>query len=457
MRQPMKTKPSPPKPKLPTPGKPLVIKRGSITVKVYAGTNRVNGLEYPQFTVVYFDHGKRVRKRFVGCSEAIQEAERVADLKSRDEGRVLAMRSEDMHVLLRARDALKLLNRDRETPLEADFVCREYAEALKRLPTGKSLLEAVDFYAKRHVGHQTRTVEQVVQEFTEQKRKAKLSDVHLKDLESRLSRFAEAVKVNIQAVDTAFLQAWLDGMKAEGRTKRNYLHHVRALFRFAIRRRYLAPEAMEEIVAVQREKEKTEDVHVFTPTEMREILGAAKPEMIPFLALGAFAGIRSAELARLDWRDVDLAEGHVEVAKEKAKTRARRLVPISENLAAWLTPHAQRFGPVVPFDSWWNQLTRLTEDVNRIRREKAEAAGVKPEPFTWHQNALRHSFCSYRLAVVKSADQVALEAGNSPQKIFSNYRKLVTDAEAERWFSIEPDRARDVVPMPAAIDQVAEG
>jgi len=32
----------------------------------------------------------------------------------------------------------------------------------------------------------------------------------------------------------------------------------------------------------------------------------------------------------------------------------------------------------------------------------------------WPRNVLRHSFISYRIATVKSADQVALEAGNSP-------------------------------------------
>jgi hypothetical protein len=35
------------------------------------------------------------------------------------------------------------------------------------------------------------------------------------------------------------IQAWLDGMKASGRTKHNYLRHIAALIRFAIKRKYL--------------------------------------------------------------------------------------------------------------------------------------------------------------------------------------------------------------------------
>jgi hypothetical protein len=52
------------------------------------------------------------------------------------------------------------------------------------------------------------------------------------------------------------------------------------------------------------------------------------------------------------------------------------------------------------------------------------------------------SFCSYRLADVKSAAQVALEAGNSPQMIFQHYRELVTEKGAKAWFGITPESTK---------------
>jgi hypothetical protein len=51
---------------------------------------------------------------------------------------------------------------------------------------------------------------------------------------------------------------------------------------------------------------------------------------------------------------------------------------------------------------------------------------------------LRHSFISYRIAIVQSADQVALEAGNSVTIIFKHYRELTTPEVAKKWFSILP-------------------
>lgn len=69
----------------------------------------------------------------------------------------------------------------------------------------------------------------------------------------------------------------------------------------------------------------------------------------------------------------------------------------------------------------------------------------------WKHNGLRHSFISYRLAVVKDVGQVSLEAGNSPQMVFKHYRQLVRESEAKAWFSIMPSKqAENVVPLQLA-------
>ena len=67
----------------------------------------------------------------------------------------------------------------------------------------------------------------------------------------------------------------------------------------------------------------------------------------------------------------------------------------------------------------------------------ARAVGIE-----WPRNVLRHSFITYRIAKVKSADQVALEAGNSAsiifKHIFKHYRELATEDAADQWFGILP-------------------
>ena len=97
-------------------------------------------------------------------------------------------------------------------------------------------------------------------------------------------------------------------------------------------------------------------------------------------------------------------------------------MPVSENLRAWLAPYAEQKGAVLPLSQ-----TR----VHQILRD----TGVANKP-----NALRHSYISYRLAVVHDTPRVALEAGNSPAMIFKHYRELVTEEEAKKWFEVTAEK-----------------
>jgi integrase len=63
--------------------------------------------------------------------------------------------------------------------------------------------------------------------------------------------------------------------------------------------------------------------------------------MIPFLTLGAFAGVRHAEIQRLEWKDIRFDDGSIEIRASKAKTASRRLVPILPNLKEWLLKYRQ--------------------------------------------------------------------------------------------------------------------
>ena len=119
-------------------------------------------------------------------------------------------------------------------------------------------------------------------------------------------------------------------------------------------------------------------------------------------------GLRRSEVHRLDWAEVDLKGGFVEVTAKKSKTRSRRLVPVTKNLQDWLEPHAQKSGKVLGME---------LDKYEVLRNKAAKAAG-----FEWRKNALRHSFISYRVAQIQDVARVSLEAGNSPQIIFANYR-----------------------------------
>ncbi len=165
---------------------------------------------------------------------------------------------------------------------------------------------------------------------------------------------------------------------------------------------------------------------IFKVDELQALLQAATHtahDVVPMLAIGAFAGLREAEIQRLDWSEVDLARGHIEVKAAKAKSARRRIIQIQPNLAEWLRPYAAMKGSVVP-EGARGKLDRVRKDAGLSR---------------WPNNGLRHSFASYRLAACYDAPRVAGELGHtSPQMLYSTYRELVLPEEAERYWKIVP-------------------
>ena len=155
--------------------------------------------------------------------------------------------------------------------------------------------------------------------------------------------------------------------------------------------------------------------------------------LVPFLVMGGFAGLRTAEIERQLWEDINLERGFIRVTAAKGNTAQKRLVPISTNLKQWLAVHRRESGPVC-------EIVRTADAIHRL----AERAKVE-----WKHNALRHSFISYRVAETQNIAQVSLEAGNSPKMINKHYRELVTPDEAKVWFSISPATRTNVVPMVA--------
>jgi hypothetical protein len=55
---------------------------------------------------------------------------------------------------------------------------------------------------------------------------------------------------------------------------------------------------------------------------------------------------------------------------------------------------------------------------------------------------MRHSYASYRMAILNDAAKVASEMGNSPSIIYRDYRQLVTPAQGHQWFAVLPEQSQ---------------
>jgi len=397
----------------PTKGSVMQIKVGSVTVPIYRQEN--HGL--PRFFVTFYCNGERVRRSFSDPEEAKKEARRVANKIMRGLSHANDLSPEERLDFLNATKVLE------KTGIGLLAAAREFADCHEMLG-GKSLTGAIRDYVERNKGVQAGvTVPAAAAEFLAAKEQDGASPRYMSQLRSDVNRFAAAFTGTILHVKSHQIDEWLRQLGGAPRTRNSTHTSIRTFFSWAKSRSYLPKNDATEAEAVPKVKTGDTETEIFTPAQMRAVLAAATPEMVPFIALGAFAGLRAAEIVRIDWSAIDLKRRIITIRAGQAKTASRRIVPVSANLAEWLRPHAAH-GPVVPDKEIYRKVTALARRLE----------------IPWPHNVLRHSYISYRIALVKNAQEVALEAGNSPAIIFKHYRELATEADAEAWFAIQPTR-----------------
>jgi site-specific recombinase XerD len=424
-------------------GWPRKVKPGRAIVTVYRRKTPSGNFA---FMVANYADGERRRfDSYADEAEAIKAAETLANRLDKRDYVAASMTKDQAIEYANSVERLKPFN------LTVDAATATVAACLKVVPDLSNFHAAVKLYAARHKKVTKKAVAHVVVEFLKVKKSRKASERYMADLDGRLNRFANNCKRDACNVTTADVQDWLDGLKLAPQSYRNYRTVLGTLFEFAVARGYAVDNPVE---GVEKLKIRNGDVEIFTPVEIARLLEAARanhPDYLPCLAIGAFAGLRSAEIERLEWSDIHLAERFIVVSADNAKTASRRIVPLHDNLGAWLAPYAERNGKV------W----RLGNEVFYKRQQSIAAAtaveadaekGIKAEKATeWKANALRHSYASYRFAQTNDAGRVAGECGNSAAVIHGHYRELVKPVDAERWFNVKPETPANVLAMPSAI------
>ena len=307
----------------------------------------------------------------------------------------------------------------------------EAQKAVEKLKSfNKTITDAVEHYlAHLKASEKSCTAVELVDEIVAAKKADGRSLRHLDDLRSRLNIFAKAFDgQTVATITTAHVDDWLRSLGRSPVTRNHYRRLLVLAFNFAIARGY----------AVENPADKTAKAkEVWTPPEFltvsqtARLLESASPDMLPYFAVGALAGLRRAEIGRLDWSEIDFESDSIEVSPEN-KTSHRR-VEMQPNLRAWLLPVRKHRGPVMPadFDTRFDQV--------RV------AAGITE----WPYNALRHGYASYRLAHIKDAARVAYEMGTSEPMVKKNYDGRAKPRDAERYWNLTPAATKKVVPMVA--------
>jgi integrase len=294
-------------------------------------------------------------------------------------------------------------------------------------PHGVTILEAAKYYQKHVLAYKTAPpVREIVQRYIADSTSRNLRPRTIGDLKHRLNSFADDFgDARLSDITLDELKEWVQDEQWEMRTRVNFLTKISQLYGYALRRKWVDSNLTELIDRPTVDECKPE---IFTVEQAEQLLTHAhRFDLLPFIALGLFAGLRSAEMGRLDAKDINFLEKTIRIQADVAKKRAHRNVDMQDALMAWLEPcktNLQQGGAIL--------------DQNKFRKNKElllEAAGID----NWPSNGLRHSFASYHLAKFCNSDNTAYQMGHrSTEILHRHYKALVAKSEAERFWNIRP-------------------
>lgn len=307
------------------------------------------------------------------------------------------------------RRAEKIAKTFGETPSAA---LSEWRDARNLIPEGKTLLEVIRDYNAQFGALKPIRVATALEEYHAQRT---CSEEHKAKEFQRLKKFTAAFQCDLLTITKDSLQQWLTTLDVGAKTRNHYGNAVRGFFKYCVQRDYL-PKNHRLGEALSPSKTNPTDPGILTPNEFFRFFEKLDERLKGRVALVSHGGLRLAEAWRIEPESI--RNGHISVGATIAKTQHRRTIPIQP----WLQSALEAY-PI-------HALTLEESTIQKRIRHAFRDAGVPNPP-----NCLRHSFCSYRYALADE-NTVAKEAGNSPEIMKRNYKAVVSEDDARRWFGV---------------------
>lgn len=363
--------------------------------------------------------GKRRSRQF----KTLEEAEAFAKKAGRERHRY-------------GQEAFKLSSKQRIDAAEALEILtgKKYART-PHFPL-KSLRAATFFYMQHtNPDGGKRTMGELLGEFLDSRREKGLRAATIDSYETHLDQVAEYFgDTPVSEITTNAVEEWFRSKNYGVVSRISYLRHFHALFAFAVKREYVH---VNPVARIDKPRMDKRVVDYLTAEQAESVLDAAVkhvPEIVPYLAIGMFAGLRPSEIHGrrtehdpLDWRDINLIRGVIRVTPEQDKNREGRRVAISDCLKAWLAPYLQKEGPIL--------YTRTAVALAFHR------AGVK-----YSKDILRHSFGTQHWAMHRHEGETAIQLGDTITTVKRHYVNTEAEEEdAEKFWNIYPPATEAVL------------
>jgi len=268
-------------------------------------------------------------------------------------------------------------------------------------------------------------VGQLFDEYIEQRSKHQSAE-HLEQLKYSKLRLKTFAEWKVSQLSTQDIEDALIGLPPSSYNR--HLTRIRAVLQSAVRKGYASKNAA---VGIDKRHEERGIIQVLPVERAERMLRYAerhKRALIPYLALGLFAGVRTREMTRMEWADISISDRRVLIRNEVSKTKRKRYITLEDNAVQWLRPYLGRKGRVL------GRFTRQT--LRTARRVMWHCVAGETD---WPINALRHSYATYSVAKHRDVSELALNLGHSSSVTsFRHYADGATLEDATNYFNIYP-------------------
>jgi integrase len=125
--------------------------------------------------------------------------------------------------------------------------------------------------------------------------------------------------------------------------------------------------------------------------------------------------------------------GQIHVEAWMSKTKRERYVTITPTLKTWLETYPLPKQGAIITENFQRRFDRIRVKCGYYHWKQNKTSEMK-----WSQDAVRHNFGTYWLALNDNRFKFAEEMGNSPAVISKHYRRAVLPSEAEEYWNILP-------------------
>jgi integrase len=236
--------------------------------------------------------------------------------------------------------------------------------------------------------------------------------------------------------------------KVKAATINRDLRFLAQILKQAERERYLGRSPFNLTRFFLNESKDRRKPHILTCEEQEKLLAVTSPRLRVLTVLGVETGMRTGEMLKLQWKDIDLLNDEIQVGRSKTLA-GMRAVPISAHCRTELLRWRSLVGPGFSewaFPSFANRRHPLQRGGRKAWAKALKTAGLPYFPI-YH---LRHTFASRLTAAGVSPLTIAHMLGHSSTQIVPRYAQVMDQNRLDAMKKLEEWKKAAITSQAAA-------